>query len=114
MKYQNPKTFAEWQTFARAVNDCAQRITHARHEAGWQLAATVGIPRDGCCLHNASIDDKMTGWCAGPGGYERLRVAKRATHILNDWRVSHLAEKIVARAFERVMRAEIRAEEVAS
>lgn len=102
--YQTPNTFAEWQTFARAVNACAARITLARHEAGWKLAASVGINRDMCCVHNASIDDAMTGWCSGPGGRERLKVAKRAVHILNDWSAARLAEQIVARAFDRVNR----------
>lgn len=104
--YQTPKTFAQWQAFARAVHAAADRITNARHDAGWRLAATVGIPRDMCCLHNASIDENFTGWCAGADGYNRLKVAKRANHIVNDWTASRLADRIVGRAWQSMQRSE--------
>lgn len=103
-KYQLPETFAEWQAFSIAVHNCATRIKSARDDIAWRLAASVGIPRDGCCLHNASIDESLTGWCAGVGGYERLQVAKRASHLLNDWRIVNLANRITQRAFDSVNR----------
>ena len=73
-----------------------------RDERAWALAASVGIDRNMCCLHNASIDDEMRGWCAG--NPRRLKVAKRAAYILNDWRASRLAERIISRAYDRMCR----------
>lgn len=95
-----PITFKEWQAIAQRVNSIAKRLQDARHDQGWKLAASVGIPHDMCCLHNASIDDNLTGWChKNP---ERLRVAKQANHIVNDWEISHKAQKIVSRAWNRI------------
>lgn len=87
----------------------ANRITNAQHDAGWRLAASVGIPRDGCCLHNASIDENFTGWCAGAGGYNRLKVAKRANHIVSDWTASQMADRVIARAWMAMQLAEMNA-----
>lgn len=99
-------TETEWQpAFAlflaesRAITARAARLTHSIHARAWRLAASVGIGRDACCLHNASIDDRMTGWCkANP---ERLRAAKRATAILSDWTAHGIAETISARLWKR-------------
>lgn len=108
-RFAAPNTFAEWQTFARNVNETAQRLKASRDAEAWKIAAAVGIPRDGCCLHNASIDDGMRGWCAGAGGRERLKAAKRANYILNDWRAHQLAEAIIRRAWDRVQQFDRRA-----
>jgi hypothetical protein len=97
---RSPRTFAEWQAFSRTVHAIANRITNSIHEKGWQIAESVGISRNMCCVHNASIDDELKGWCAGNPA--RLKAAKRANHLLNDWRASRLADRISARAFDRV------------
>lgn len=90
-------TFEQYQEFSRKISERAKRLQDSIHERGWQLAATVGIPHCGCSLHNASIDDSLSGWCyRNP---ERLKVAKRANHIVNDWTVSHLADRIIRRAW---------------
>lgn len=61
-----------------------------------KLAESVEVPRSG--LHNASIDDDMTGWCAG--NPKRLQVAKRAVRIIDEsWEVSSLGDRIVRRLF---------------
>lgn len=91
--------FAAWQAFAQTVQARADAVTKSRHDKAWNLAATVGIPRCGCCLHNASIDDAMNGWCHN--NPKRLKVAKRAVRILNDWRASRLASTIINRAYPR-------------
>lgn len=101
--YASPNTFAEWITFSRAVHAAATRLQTIKDNQAWALALTVGIPRDGCCLHNASIDDAGTGWCAGPDGRQRLKVAKRAAHMLRaNWEISRRADRISQRAFDRV------------
>lgn len=92
-------TFTEWQERSTSIRKRAERLQKSRHERGWKLAASVGIPRDFCCLHNASIDTELKGWCKGRP--ERLRVARRAMHILNDWSAIRLAESITRRMFER-------------
>ncbi|MDD5350041.1 MAG: hypothetical protein PHQ12_07505 [Chthoniobacteraceae bacterium] len=92
---------AKWQAFTRDINARARRLDDSIHERGWALAATVGIPRCGCSVHNASIDDAMTGWCAG--NPERLKVAKRAAYLLSLWPGSNLAERINRRAYNRIL-----------
>lgn len=77
--------WARWQRLARRARAIAERLERDRSEQAWVLAATVGIPRNMCCLHNASIDEDLKGWCAGPGGLERLRVAKRVKWMLDEW-----------------------------
>jgi hypothetical protein len=86
-------------SMVRARGEAVQRSIHER---GWALAASVGIPRDLCCLHNASLDDGLRGWCAG--NPERLRVAKLAKAILNDWSASRLADAICARMWRNFSR----------
>jgi hypothetical protein len=93
--------FRQWQKYGSQINARAKLITDARHDRGWALALTVGIPHDGCCLHNASIDDKLTGWCFN--NPERLRVAKLANAIVNDWRASRVAERMVARKWNELL-----------
>ena len=99
-------TFAEWQEFTRRVRDMADRISRAREDRGWALAASVGIPRNTCCLHNASIDTDYRGWCSGPDGHHRLKVAKQANWMVTTWcwEPYRLADRIIARAWERVQK----------
>lgn len=73
----------------------AAMVQSSIHERGWALAASVGIGRCMCSVHNASIDDALRGWCSGNPG--RLKVAKRAKAILSDWSASRLADVICAR-----------------
>lgn len=54
-----------------------------------------------CCLHNASIDDNLNGWCAN--NPERLRVAKQANYLVNRWDASNKADLIVKRAWNRLI-----------
>ncbi len=78
----------------------ASRVVNSIQARAWKLAASVEIPRDMCCLHNASIDDEMKGWCADSPG--RLKVAKRAVLMMDGaWAISDLARRIEARAFNR-------------
>lgn len=94
------ETFKDWQRFAAMVENRATRLQSARHDEGWKLAASVGIPHDMCCLHNASIDTELKGWCfENP---ERLKAARRANHIVNDWSISEKARKIVNRAWNKM------------
>ena len=93
--------FRKWQAFVSETQARARAITDKRHEAGWSLAATVGIPRCGCSLHNASIDDNMTGWCKD--NPTRLAVAKRAARILDDWRASRVARRMIARRWNELL-----------
>ncbi len=92
--------FKEWQDFAAKVHAHAANAERMRQDRGWALAASVGIERNMCCLHNASIDDAMTGWCKG--NPHRLKVAKQARYILDDFTASRLADRIAARAFDRL------------
>ncbi len=94
--------FAAWQAFAAKVESHAKAIDEMRMARVWKLAESVGIGRDMCCLHNASIDNEMTGWCKG--NPHRLKVAKRARHIADDWTASRLASRIVSRAYDRMLR----------
>lgn len=93
-----PNTFKEWQAYSANINARARALQASIHEQGWALAATVGIPRCMCSLHNAAIDDNMTGWCHN--NPHRLKVAKRADHIVNDFTVSDMAQRITRRAWD--------------
>jgi hypothetical protein len=79
------ESVAEWRSIADKVRKRAVAVDDSTHDRGWAMAATVGIPRCGCSLHNASIDDAMTGWCKGTP--ERLRVAKRANQAMHPFYV---------------------------
>jgi hypothetical protein len=79
----------------RAIRERATRLQNSIHDRGFALARTVGIPRSICCLHNASIDDGLTGWCARNPAM--LKVAKRADAIVNDWSASNLGYAITGR-----------------
>ncbi len=96
------RNFKMWQDYADQVRAHAEAIDRMRSERAWKLAASVGIGQCMCSLHNAAIDDDMTGWCHN--NPRRLKVAKQANHILNDWRASRLADRIVQRAFDRMVR----------
>lgn len=43
----------------------------------------------------------MTGWCAD--NPQRLKVAKRANAIVNDWSISDLGDRITSRAYNRIV-----------
>ncbi len=90
-----------WKELTQRVRVRAEALQRARHEEGWKLAASVGIPHCGCSLHNASIDDSLTGWCKN--NPERLKVARQANHIVNDWEISHKADRIVRRAWNKLV-----------
>jgi len=93
--------FTEYQKQSENIRERAQRVQDSIHNRGWNLAQSVGIGRCGCSLHNASIDDKLTGWCfKNP---ERLRVAKLANALVNDWSVSHIADRIISRLYNKLV-----------
>lgn len=80
----------------------AERVTRSIQDRAFAIAETVGIPRNLTCLHNASIDDKMTGWCAGSP--ERLKVAKRAVKMYDGaWAINDLGSRVWRRAYNRTM-----------
>lgn len=95
------KSFTEWNEIVRDARERGKAIDDSLHEQGWKLAAEHGIPRDMCCLHNASIDDDMTGWCKG--NPERLKAAKHANYLLNQWPGSKQADAISKAAWNRLM-----------
>lgn len=95
------EAFAQWQRIAHNATERAKLIKDARDAKAWELAASVGIGRCGCSLHNASIDTELRGWCKG--NPHRLKVAKQATHILDDWTPYELAERISANAWNRLL-----------
>jgi len=95
------ESFARWQAIHARVTAQGRRIDDATHEKGWALAASVGIPRHMCALHNASIDDELKGWChQNP---QRLKVARQANHLVNDWTASQKAREISKRAWNKLM-----------
>lgn len=99
MNYQ--QALAEWKRIAQATRARAERVDRARQDRGWAMAATVGIGRCSCSLHNASIDDNMTGWCKD--NPHRLKVAKQANYLVNQWTASHLADRIIKSAWNRLV-----------
>lgn len=93
-------TFAEWKAYATRVREMADRVNTMRHDRGFAIAATVGIPRDMCCLHNASIDRNCTGWSsAGPHVH---RTARKALRLVDDWSASRIADRAIQRAWATV------------
>lgn len=98
----NQISFKDWQKFATNIRERAERLSRSRIDQGFALAATVQIPRNACCLHNASIDDELKGWCSG--NVKRLKVAKKANWMVNQWawEPTQLADRIIARAWKRL------------
>ncbi len=92
---------AKWMAQTDANNIRAKAISKRQHDKGWKLAATVGIGRCGCSLHNASIDDQMTGWCKD--NPTRLAVARKASRLVNDWRAASAAERMNGKVWNELM-----------
>ena len=79
-----------------AIRARVARLVRSIQSRGWKIAESVGIPQDTCCLHNASIDTGLKGWCAGSP--ERLRAAKHATRIIDGaWAISDLGDNLIRR-----------------
>ena len=97
-------TYKQWQDFAQKVDAMGKRIDDALHAKGWALAESVGIGRCMCSLHNASIDDELRGWCHN--NPHRLKVAKQANHLVNQWDGHHRSEAIVRRAWNKMAKTE--------
>ena len=100
-KYQTPKTFTEWQEWASAIRALADRVDRAAQDRGWAIAAEVGIPRCGCCLNNASINDSLSGWCSR--NPEMLKAAKRARRLVDSWNGSRIADRVIGRIDTRTL-----------
>ena len=101
-----PITFAEWQRLTRRVREAADRMREERERQVYAMARAVGLPDNPTLIHNASCDSGLRGWCAGPGGVERLRVAKRCAWMLKGWiwEPSRRADAIVTKSWRRVAR----------
>jgi len=95
------QNFKQWQTFADHIQARASAVINSKHDRAWKLAETVGIPRDGCCLHNAAIDTELKGWCAN--NPQRLKIAKLANHMMSDWYANRLAERIIRRKWKQLL-----------
>ena len=96
------RTFKQWQAFAQSIDARAAAVNKSVTDRAFALAAEVGIGRCMCSVHNASIDDGLTGWCfQNP---HRLKVAKRVRYMLDveAWRARRLADSIIARAWKEV------------
>jgi hypothetical protein len=95
--------FEAWQKFAENIRSRGEALAISRMEQGFALALSVGIPRDLCCLHNASIDDEMTGWCAN--NPKRLKAAKKAAWMCSEWcwEPTRLASKIISKAWNEMI-----------
>jgi hypothetical protein len=80
-------THQQWIAKYRQLSAIADRIRAYRQKRGWALAATVGIGRCGCSLHNASTAEVGKGWGAGnkiePDGRKVIKVARAAKRILD-------------------------------
>lgn len=94
-----PDRFRAWVDYCAQVRAMVDRIRAARADRAFAIAAAVGIPRHGCCLHNASIDRELRGWCAGRP--DRLKAARRAVHILNTDKAYSLGQALMARHYPR-------------
>lgn len=95
-------THSEWCDFARKVRAIAERIDRSRHARGFAIAVAAGISPDMCCIHNCSISEVGSGWGANPGGRERIKAARHAKRLLDDWSASGLADRIINRAYAKV------------
>lgn len=93
-------TYENYQALSRRIHAIAARVLSLKLERLKRECIEAGISPDGCCLHNAAMDDGLTGWCARNPA--RLKAAKRLNREWNDWSASRLAERIIARAFARV------------
>lgn len=95
--------FDAWVAYSNRVRAMADRVNHSRREQAFGLAASVGIHRDMCCIHNASIDDDMKGW--RKGNPQRLKVAKRVAWMLDEWQwqPTRLADAISRKSYKRIV-----------
>lgn len=96
------QAFNAFQSHASALRKRTDALIRSIQDRAWRKAASVEIPRDGCCLHNASIDDNLRGWCAG--NPERLRVAKAASvQMEHAWKINRLFERLYAILWNRYL-----------
>lgn len=92
--------FQEWQKFARDIRKRAEILQDSKHEEARELATLNGL--DYMCIHNAAIDTDLRGWCKDSP--EKLRIAKKVNHILSDFSICNLADRIIDRAWKNVVR----------
>jgi hypothetical protein len=60
-----------------------------------------------CCIHNASISEIGHGWGAGNSkadGRTVIKTARAAKRLWDDFTASHLADRIISRAWQKVAR----------
>lgn len=80
----------------------ASRLEKRERELAWKLAASVEIPQCMCCLHNASIDHKLEGWCHN--NMHRLVVAKCVVAMFRKaWRFSTRCEQQWKKDWNRLL-----------
>ena len=78
----------------------ARALAESIQHRAWRIAWAAGIPRDMCCLHNASIDSTLSGWCKD--NPQRLKIARRCVEMIDQsWAVTHMGERIWKRAYNR-------------
>jgi hypothetical protein len=96
-----PTNFKEWQDYANRVHELAARIYKMRADRGWAIARDeAGIGRCMCSLHNCSIATIGKGWGHNPGGRERIKAARRALRLIDDYTMNRIADRVVSRAWE--------------
>ena len=91
--------FTQWQELAKRVNSRVKTIYALRREKALRLCDEYDLPMDLCCLHNASIADPGKGWGSPP---ENIKNARRILRIIENFEPSHIADRILARAWKTV------------
>jgi hypothetical protein len=95
-----PMNDTEFRLFAIRVWNCADRIRRMKVDRLRAECEAVGL--EFSCVHNASIDDNLAGWCyRNP---PRLKIAKRIDRESKDFTENRLAERIVRRALGKTDR----------
>lgn len=90
-----------WQAFHIRVNAIADRVRKLKRERAaviWLRAFGSPMPPLNC-VHNATLDDQLNGWCTTRA---QLRAARQCKALLHDWDASHVADRASKRKWSQL------------
>ncbi len=93
--------FREWQTFARATDERAQRTSDMIRDRGRDIGEALGLGRDYAfhLAHNALCGE---GWAEYRTPAKKAMLRRILYFERRSWEPTRIAERIISRAWQRV------------
>ena len=95
-------TFQDWQKRSQELRERLNRFEVTRRDLLQRECDAAGLPMMGNCIHNATLDTELKGWCFQNPAL--LHTAKRINRMWNDYRASEIVDRVLSRMFDQVQR----------